>query len=179
MSKKLWATNRNRPIAGWLRLSQIPRVIPSGDAWLGISSTEVDSYCGAFLANTPENALDGVGSCLWNHGDEHIHWLILDLGQTYSIKKFKGLSNQILDPIDIDIYVDDTNHGGGNNWGTSVASGISVWHDTVSYVEVDSTDKDGRYIYIEILGTEEATPGSLKWGVYQSGNPIFDAYGSV
>jgi len=142
------------------------------DGWLGISSTELDSYCGAYEGYEPDGALDG--SSVWYHFADEVHWLILDLGETYTIKKVSGRSEQGgMDPMDVDIYVSDDK----GSWGSAVATGINTWLDTDVLQEVDTTDKDGRYIKIVINDTEHGGR-DLGWGTDPAAT-IFDAYGDV
>jgi PKD repeat protein len=139
------------------------------DSWLGISSSELVYAC--------ENkfglgmALDGTGE-LWDAVTNHDHEFILNLGKNYSIKKFRGRSNSLNDPIDVDIYISTDN----STWGTAVASDISTWQDTDTWVEVDSTDKTGRYIKVVVQSTEDEAC-VLAWGGFMPPGPIFDAYG--
>jgi hypothetical protein len=144
------------------------------DDWLGISSTEYDSHCGDYSASYDlPDALDGSG--VWLHYVNETHWFILDLGATYTIKKFRGRAKWPYDPVDVDIYVSDSKV----DWGVAVATGISTWQDTVAWVEVDSTDKNGRYIKVEIIATEHAEYPYISWGGISPSFTIFDAYGDV
>ncbi len=145
------------------------------DAWLGINSSEYDSDSGDDGSHTASEALDGTD--YWGVGFKTQHWLILDLGETYTIKKVRARSNLTADPTDVDIYVSDSKA----SWGTAVATGINTWQDNSSWQEVDTTDKDGRYINISITATEIAGGGGT-WALSFGGNPaftIFDAYGST
>ena len=142
------------------------------DHWLEISSSEIDSFCGESGVDTLEKALNGTG--VWGHNANHVHWFILDLGQTYTIKKVRGRSDGSLDPTDVNIYVSDDKE----NWGDAVTEGITTWQDTSDWVEVDTTDKDGRYIKVEIESTEHF----FNWNGFGGTFPnytIFDAYGDV
>jgi len=136
------------------------------DHWLNISGTNLDSACylddGALA-----DALDGTDK--WQHGVDETHWFILDLGETYTIKKVRGRSKETWDPTDVNIYVSDDKE----NWGSAVASGISTFQDTEVWAEEDTTDKSGRYIKVEIVETEIG--GYVRWGELK----IFDAYGDV
>jgi hypothetical protein len=145
------------------------------DAWLGISSTELDSRCGYTAYDIPD-ALDGIDPAKWRHWADEDHWFILDLGQTYTIKKLRARAFSNDDPIDVDAYVSDSKVA----WGTAVSTGISTWQDTYAWVEVDTTDKDGRYIKIIINDTEDASR-NLEWSgqEWPDYRPIFDAYGDV
>lgn len=143
--------------------------------WIGISSAEYDSHCGDDgSAADIEDALDGNGK--WEHttlGADH--WFILDLGQSYTITKLRGRSNYDSDPTDIDIYVSETN----GVWGDAVATAVSTWQDTESWVEVDTTDKAGRYVYIYVNSTEHAAD-SLTWGKFSTPfMTIIDVYGEA
>jgi len=139
--------------------------------WLEISSDEYDSSCGQNEGFDLVDALDGTN--YWAHSVSETHWFIIDLGQTYTITKFRGRSQLGIDPIDVDIYVSDIK----GTWGTAVAEGISTWQDTSDWAEVDSTDKDGRYIYVEVIDSEYNH--WCFWGNGASPFTIFDAYGDI
>jgi hypothetical protein len=138
------------------------------DDWLGIGSSELVYAC-EFKLELGE-ALDGM-SC-WSPIMNHDHEFILDLGKTYRIKKFKGRSDTEFDPTNVDIYISADN----STWGTAVASDINTWQDTSTWVEINSTDKDGRYIKVVVQDTEDINR-RLIWGGFYPPGPIFDAYG--
>ncbi|GAG61376.1 unnamed protein product, partial [marine sediment metagenome] len=117
--------------------------------WFGISSTEYDSSCGDTNGHTCAEALDGVD--FWQHEVPATHWFILDLTQTYTIEKVRGRSNTYFDPTEVYIYVSDSKV----DWGDAVFYGNPEWQNTVSWVEIDTIDKDGRYIKVEIRYTED------------------------
>ncbi|MCK4881934.1 MAG: discoidin domain-containing protein, partial [Candidatus Omnitrophica bacterium] len=135
--------------------------------WFGINSSHLDSDCG--FSNLT-GALDGT----WYADDatDHVHWIILDLGQDYNITKVRGRSQTTNDPLDVDIYVSTDKI----TWGTAVASNISTWYDTGSWVEVDTTDKTGRYVKIEVEDTESALGNWCSWGGLSPHFSIFDVY---
>lgn len=138
--------------------------------WLGIDSSHLVSHCGSEPGNgNLVNALDGLYS--WNHNTNHTHEFILDLGQNYNTTKFKAIANSNRDPTNVDIYVSETN----GDWGVAVATGVSVWQDTNIYVEVDSTNKVGRYIRVVINNTEDVFTHKILWGK-ASMQPIFDVF---
>ena len=144
------------------------------DDWLGISSDELDSYCGYTYTYTLEKALDGTGE--WYHGVAGVHWFVLDLGETYTIKKVKGRCDaEMYQPTDVNIYIDD------NNPPTTLCEeGISTFKDTRDWVEITlTTPGTGRYLKVEIEGTEYGSPGPLDWGAYPDYFTIFDAYGDI
>lgn len=135
--------------------------------WIGISSTHYNSHCGDSGGHLLTEALDGEGS--WDHWAQEVHWFVLDLTETYTITKVRGRSYTAGDPIDIDIYVSDDTE----NWGIAVKTGISTWQDTVEWVEIATTEKDGRYIKVVINATEYGVADEISWGIAS----IFDAYG--
>jgi PKD repeat protein len=142
------------------------------DNWLGITGSNRDSECGYDHSSVSfAVALNGTG--MWGHGMRETHWGIIDLGQTYIVKKVRGRSNFIDDPVDVNVYVSDNK----TSWGTAVATNISTWQDTSSWVEVDSMDKEGRYVKIEIIDTESlGGPQFLTFGDDMSPFKIFDVY---
>lgn len=142
------------------------------DDWLGINGTHYDSSCGQTGEATVISALNGTH--YWYHEVNEVHWFILDLGQTYTIKKLKARSKFAYDPTDVNIYIDDSNPPT-----TLIESGISVWQNTSDFVEVDITDSDGRYIKVEIADTEHAS-NYLLFGIADAAPfNIFDVYGDV
>jgi len=143
--------------------------------WIGVGSSHYDSHCGDDGARTIEEALDGTD--YWLHEVNETHWFVLNLGQTYNITKVRGRSDYPIltrDPDDVNIYVSDDKA----NWGTAVASGITTWQDTTAWVEVDVTDKNGRYVKVEIVSTESAD-NYLRFGDSPGPFTIFDVYGEV
>jgi hypothetical protein len=165
------------------------------DAWLNINSSHYDSCCGQENAqHSLANALEGINS--WEHYVNHTHWFILDLGETYNIKKVKGCSNGYnagyWDPANVNIYVSDDK----SNWGTAVTTGISIWKtaycctnefgqpylpgEEVILQEVDTTPKNGRYIKVEITETLDSN-NNLVFGRSPDdlAFKIFDAYGNI
>ncbi len=157
---------------------QIPNIdnkVTTADGWLGINSSHLHSFCFGWGL---EDALDGED--FWNipiyHGEFLPHWFILDLGESIAIKKVRGRSRTTLDPISVDIYVSDDLE----SWGMAVATGITTWQDTSSWVEIDTIDKIGRYIKVEVTATEyDHGDHYMEWG--ENDEPedhitIFDAY---
>lgn len=146
------------------------------DDWLGISSTELNSFCDEQDAYKLVDALDGLNSwaCLDSDHSGQPHWFVLDLEQTHTIKKVRGRSYGTRDPIDVNIYIDD------NNPPTTLCKeGISTWQDNANWVEITLTSEGtGRYIKVEIEEHELAT--YLEFGDRPPNSfPIFDAYGDV
>ena len=142
------------------------------DAWLEISSTELDDSCEG-LSQDLKDALDGLGR--WYHYEvSDPHWFVIDLGQTYTIKKVRGRSKSVADPIDVDILISDSNPPT-----TLIEEGITTWQDTNDWVEIDITDSDGRYIKVHIEDTEAYIDNTIQFGDTSPTPSIFDAYGDV
>ncbi len=149
--------------------------VAMADGWLGINSYHLHSFCWKWGL---EGALNGKD--FWNISVYHFkflpHWFILDLGESITIKKVRGRSRTSMDPISVDVYVSDDLE----SWGMAVATGITTWQDTSSWVEIDTIDKIGRYIKVEVTAIEGDGGDHYKeWG--QDGDPednitIFDAY---
>jgi hypothetical protein len=141
------------------------------DDWLGIGSSVLAGSCEG-QSQDLKDALDGLN--IWSDTVNHEHWFILDLGQQYNIEKFRGRSIMSYDPTDVDIYISSDN----SSWGAAIASNIDAWQDTNSWQEVDSVDKEGRYIKVVIQDTEATIGNRVDWG--KLGYPamtIFDVYG--
>ena len=144
-----------------------------GDDWLVISSTNIDSFCGEDPTSTLAKGLDGTN--YWKHRVNEVHYFILDLGETYSIKKVRGRSFSTGDPNDVNIYISDDK----GNLGAAVYSGNPGWQNSKVWVETDVTDKSGRYIKVEIEGTEHSI-NYIYFGIIDSPwFTIFDVYGDV
>lgn len=139
--------------------------------WLGISGTNYDSCCGDAAGHTVAKALSGTD--YWYHNvSETPHWFIVDLVNRYTITQVEGRSITGSDPIDVNIYVSDSK----TVWGDAVATGISTWRDTSTFQTVNTTEKAGRYIKVEIDVVEGAA--TIGWGKGTSPYfTIFDAYG--
>jgi len=144
------------------------------DAWQDIDSNEYDSHCGDLIGKTLQEGLDGTD--FWGHYVNHTHWFILDMSETYTIKKFRARTSMAADPTDVDLYVSDSKL----DFGVAVATGINTWQDSDAWVEVDSTDKDGRYIKVVINSTEGVpVAGYVAWGNAPVPYKIIDVYGDV
>ena len=141
------------------------------DDWLDLDSTNLHSHCGDDDLHTVEAALNGTD--YWNHPVTEIHYLILDLGASYNIKKFKSHSSMGGDPRDVDLYVSDNLL----DWGVAVGNVRGEWEDIDVWVEFDTTDKDGRYIKFNVTETE-ALMDYLSWG-NTAPYKIVDVYGEL
>jgi hypothetical protein len=154
--------------------SEVDLVISDGPCvvadWLGINSSHIDSKCGEAAGATLADALDGID--FWAHYvTESPHWFIIDLGASYNVQEVKGRSNYLADPIDVNIYVSDDK----GDFGTAVATGISTWQNTDNWVEIDTTDKTGRYVKVEIVAVDDVD-GHIIFGGWNPSFKIFDVY---
>lgn len=140
-------------------------------SWLGVNSANLHDHCGFSAGNTLAEALNGTD--YWEHLVNEDHYFIIDLGQIYDVRRIRGRSGWLDDPIDIDIYVHETEHDVAGAWGAAVASEITTWQDNINYVTINSTDKDGRYILVKILDTEDAGR-NLSFGRPVAPYSIFD-----
>lgn len=140
-------------------------------AWLGIGSSNIDSFCGENIGKTLAEALDGDD--YWQHLVDETHYFVLDLVLRYEITKVRGRSLTGADPIDVNIYIADDK----DNWGTAVAEGIASWQDTSAWQEEDVTTKTGRYLKVEIVDTE-VDPPNILFGASFSPFVIFDVFGT-
>jgi len=140
--------------------------------WLNINSTYLDSSSGG---DRLEDALDGTW--YWYVGEYGVHWFILDLGETHTISRVRGRSNDNRDPTDVDIFVSDDKE----SWGTAVATEIGAFRNTDEWQVVESpefTEKSGRYVKLAVNGTEEwSEGGKMYFGRHSPGMKIFDVYG--
>jgi len=138
--------------------------------WFGVSSSHYHSHCGDSFGHELTEALDG--NDYWSHLSNESHWFIIDLGASYNVMKIRGRSNTAFDPVDIDVYISDSL----TSWGTAVTSNITTWQDTDTWVEVNTTDKTGRYVKVEIIETEAGASSPVRFGNSSSPYPIFDVY---
>ncbi|MHC4175302.1 MAG: discoidin domain-containing protein [Planctomycetota bacterium] len=148
--------------------------VAMADAWLGINSDNLHSSCGGWNLGKALNGED-----FWNiaiyHSEFPPHWFILDMGEFTAIEKVRGRSMTAYDPASVDIYVSDDLV----SWGLAVATGITAWQDTSSWVEIDTIDKIGRYIKVEVTATEgDGGDHYMEWGLNDEPDhiTIFDAY---
>jgi len=142
------------------------------DKWFGVNGWNYHSSCGYTGPDTPWGALNGTG--VWAHMITENHWLVIDLNETYNIKKIRGRSETSDDPTSVDIYISDN----PSDWGSAVHTGITTWQDTSTWAEVDITDTAGRYINISITDTEGmAGDNYLLFGKLPTPMTILDVYG--
>ena len=150
--------------------------------WIGIDNTYImaggagTGFCGEEAGWTLADALDGTD--VWWHDVDETHWFIIDLGTTYSVTFVRGRSREGVgsgQPTDVNIYVSDNIEA----WGAAVASSIFTWANTSTWVNIDTTDKDGRFVLVEIVDTSSHT--DIFWGGWDPYDffTIFDVYGSA
>lgn len=137
--------------------------------WLVIDSTYLHSSCGG---DNLSDALDGIG--LWEHYSSEYHWFIIDLGSAYTITSVKGRSFSAYDPYTIEFYVSNSSTIFGFSVGTT-----ELWRDTPEFIEVELTQKCGRYVKVLILDTDQGQ--DLAFGNADIEYPfsIFDVYGDL
>jgi hypothetical protein len=138
--------------------------------WFVVDGSNLHSCCAGESPDL-EAALDGTN--VWTHSVTETHWFIIDLGTNYTVGKVRGRSITADDPTSVNIHV-SRNLSFSEN-GAQVASDISKWQDTINWATVDSTDRDGRYIKVEITSTEDDN-NHIQWGYMADPFTIFDAY---
>ena len=141
--------------------------------WIGIDSSHLFSVCGEDVVHTLASALNGTD--YWEHTINHSHEFVVDLGQTYNVQKVRGRSDLAGDPRLVQFYVSDDT----GDWGAAVGiiSGpTGEWEDVGdgNFVEINTTDKNGRYVRVNISSTEHPTE-YLLFG-YDPAKTIFDVY---
>ncbi len=142
------------------------------DKWLGVNGWNYHSSCGHTWPDNPWGALNGIG--VWTHMVNESHWLVIDLNETYNIKKIRGRSDTSDDPTSVDIYISDD----PTYWASAVHTGITTWQDTSTWAEVDITDTVGRYVNISITDTEGMGGDNyLMFGKLPTPMTILDVYG--
>ena len=129
-------------------------------AWLDIDSTEHHSNCGFTVPpfGTAQNMLNGVD--MWGHAENHLHFLIIDLGSSVNVAKMrtKNIGNAAND--DIEVFVSDDL----GDFGTAVMTGIDLTGESASdWTErILTTQKSGRYVKLT-MNTDQIN-NFLGWG---------------
>ncbi len=131
-------------------------------AWFDIDSSSLYAFSGDYFSKTLSSALDGTGNWAKYGPINEFNWFILDLGGEYPISMFRGRSYNGGDPLSVDIYVSSD----AINWGSPVASKISTWKNNQSWVEIDSTDKVGRYVLINVTQVESESIYDAYCGIW-------------
>lgn len=145
------------------------------EQWFPIGSDKFDSASNeGQLGHTIQETLDGTD--FWYVFIAEVHWLIIDLGQSYTLTKIRGRSRYWgYGPSDVDIYVSNNKA----NWGTPVATGISSFQYTLNFQEENLIEKSGRYVKIVINATPAGSPGNMAWGHAFVPFTIFELFGEV
>jgi hypothetical protein len=117
--------------------------------------TSIHSKCGEDLPLYPATKfIDNNISSLWRHEVNHLHWIILDLEQTYSVSGVRILvqSDTRSKATSVDVYVSDN----PSSMGAAVATGLDF---TTTYVwnEHTFTAKNGRYVKLEGIDSVHAS----------------------
>lgn len=127
------------------------------------SPTSVHSFCCEYEGvGDAVDFIDGDTDSYWRTIDgDVIHWIILDMGQTYAISKvqqYHKIYQTWAEPI---IYVSDD----PENFGDSVgASSANYYTDPTGWDEIDITDKSGRYI--KVVGNAETNYYWYEFQIY-------------
>jgi hypothetical protein len=139
--------------------------IPPSDAeWT--TPTAVHSKCGEESPLYPATKfIDNNINLFWAHDTNHLHWIILDLGQTYlvsGVRTYPQISTKSK-WTSVDVYVSDD----PGSMGAAVATGLDfTTHD--SWNEHTFSAKNGRYVKLDGIDTQDG--GKRLYG-YE-----FDAY---
>jgi len=129
--------------------------------WLEINSAELHSDCGDDgTAETWEAFADGTDQVA--HSVDEVHWVIFDLGASYTVSKvmFHAPFNSGA-PDDLDVFVSTD----GSTWGTAVLANydVNAGYTFPSPDIQDVTPKVGRYVKLVINSTTHASD-YLDWG---------------
>lgn len=111
-------------------------------AWT--TPTAVHSKCGETSPHVATNAKDDDTSTSWRHYSTCYHWIIFDLGQTYTVSKIRlyqsSLSGVRWGKTDgLDVYVSDD----PASFGSAVWTGVL---NAIGWQESGSFSKNGRYV---------------------------------
>jgi hypothetical protein len=134
----------------------LPESVKAEDSWIGIDGTYYEDCCGWDAVFDPVSALNGMQE--WVHAGLETHWLTIDLGENYYIRKIRGRSETAMDPTNVNIYINYDSEPS-----TLIHSGITTWQNNRNWVEIDIPDTHGRYIKFEITSTEDVE-GGIAWG---------------
>lgn len=143
--------------------------------WLNISSSNIHSYCGHSYGYELGPALNGNN--IWMHNLNHTHWFVLDLGGRYNITRVRGRSDDLWDPTNVAIYVFESIAASS---GDAVTPSIVTWQNTDTWQIIETTPKEGRFLRVVILDTEDSEQilgfgSSADWGAPPF--EIFNVYG--
>ena len=138
----------------------------SADDWH--TPTAINDKCGENVSEQywAVNMIDENTGTYWYHDVSEEHWIIFDMGETYTVKKVRVYHvpyNTGNEPKEV--FVSDNTE----SWGASVgASTANYWSDAEGWDEIDTTDKDGRYIKLTTTKVDDI----MHWFE-------FDIYGDV
>lgn len=106
-----------------------------------VTPPTVDSSCEA--GGDAGDMIDDDTDSTWTHYTTEEHWVIFDMGETYSISKVRFYHKQFVRHYAVAaIYISDSKE----DWGDSLGSFAEHYNEATDYYEVDTTDKDGRYV---------------------------------
>lgn len=104
----------------------------------------IHSKCGDSAEQPASNTKDEDTDTFWRHGSLCYHWIIFDLGQTYTISKIRLYQYSVSiarwgKTNGLDVYVSDD----PTSWDSAVWTGVlnaSGWQESGSF------SKNGRYV---------------------------------
>lgn len=130
------------------------------DAW--VTPTAIHSDCGHSGDSVSSLLIDNDLGTYWQHDGAEEHWVIFDMGETYTVKKVRCYHLGYVHWVELgEIYVSDN----PEDWGESLGASTGNWYtDATGWEEIDITDKDGRYI--KIVGNELDRMGFYEFDIY-------------
>ncbi len=123
----------------------------------------INDKCGEDATYNSGNMIDNDTGTRWTHYVSEAHWIIFDMGETYTVKKVQIYHTQYVSlGAPSAIYVSDDTGDFGDSVGSSAAD---YWNDATGWDEIDTTDKNGRYIKVVASGTAEG-PNWYEFDIY-------------
>lgn len=134
----------------------------SADDW--VTPTAIHSDCGHTGDSVSSRLIDDDLGTYWQHDGTEDHWVIFDMGETYTVKQVRCYHVQYVHWVEVgEVYVSDD----VENWGDSLGASTANWYTGVTgWEEIDITDKDGRYI--KIVGNAQDRMGFYEFDIYGS-----------
>lgn len=115
--------------------------------------TSIHSKCGELLPLHPATKfIDDNINVYWGHDTNHLHWIILDLEQTYSVSGVRTYvqSSSRSKWESVDVYVSDD----PASMGVAVATDLD-FTVALSWNEHTFTAKNGRYVKLDGIDTQD------------------------
>jgi hypothetical protein len=117
--------------------------------------TSIHSKCGEDLPLYPATKfINNNISNYWRHEINHLHWIILDMEQSYSVSgvRIYVQTDTRSKATSVDVYVSDN----PSSMGAAVATGLD-FTTPASWNEHTFTAKNGRYVKLEGIDSEHAS----------------------